>query len=139
MKTRIVLVFTVVALLLTGPLFAQVTIIANHSVPETTISQNELGEIFLGKRVKWSNNSRIDIVVSQAQDLHASFLKEYVGRSPSQFEIYWRKMLFTGQAQMPVSFKTDQDVINYVANTPGAIGYVSSQPASSDIKIISVR
>lgn len=139
MKIRLILVVAVVVVLMTGPVFAQVTIIANQSVPESIVSQSELEEIFLGKRVKWSNNSRIDVVLTHESRLHESFLKEYVGRTPSQFEMYWRKMLFTGQGKLPVTLQTEQDVIDYIANTPGAVGYISSQPASSKIKTLTVR
>jgi len=138
MKKYLILVCTVV-LLMAGPLFAQVMIIANQSVPDSVISQGELEEIFLGKRVKWSNNTRIDVVLTQDTGLHESFLKQYVGRTPSQFEYYWRKMLFTGQGRLPVTLKSEQDVINYVAKTPGAVGYIRSHPESEDIKILTVK
>lgn len=139
MKTRTVFYIALAMLLAAGPIFAGVTIIANPSVPGTTISENDLKEIFLGKRVKWSDNSRINFVLSKDYGTHESFLKNYVGRSTSQFDMHWRNMIFTGQGRAPTKLSSDQDVINFVASTPGAVGYVSSQPGSGNIKTLTVR
>lgn len=139
MKMRIVFLLLMATALITGPALAGVTVIANPSVLTDSISKNDLKEIFLGKQVKWPDNSRIKFVLSGDYDIHITFLKQYVGRSPTQFEMYWRNQVFTGQGQTPVKLRSDRDIINFVASTPGAVGYVSSQPESSAIKKLTVN
>jgi ABC-type phosphate transport system substrate-binding protein len=138
MKARIVMIM-VLAMLMAGPVFAEMTIIANPLVPDTIISGNDLKEIFLGKRVKWSDNSRIVFVLSEDANAHKAFLDQYVGRSPSQFDMHWRNMLFTGQAQLPMTLKSEQEIIDFVSKTPGALGYVGSPPASNTVKQLTIK
>jgi ABC-type phosphate transport system substrate-binding protein len=38
---------------------------------------------------------------------------------------YFRTLVFTGKGSPPKSFATTDEIIQYVANTEGAIGYVS--------------
>ncbi|MDY6824114.1 MAG: hypothetical protein SWH68_10035 [Thermodesulfobacteriota bacterium] len=139
MKTRTITLFAVMAILMAGPVFADVTIIANPDVPTDTISQTDLKNIFLGNRVKWSNGDRIYFTLSGNSDTHQSFLKTYVGRTPSQFQMHWRNMVFTGKGQMPTTLDSEQAVIDYVANTKGAVGYVTTPPVSGDVKTLTVN
>ena len=139
MKTRTITLFAVMAVLMAGPVFADVTIIANPDVPADTISQTNLKNIFLGNRVKWSNGDRIDFALCGNEALHQSFLRTYVGRTSSQFQMHWRNMVFTGKGRMPQTLNSEQAVIDYVANTAGAVGYVSTPPASADVKTLTVN
>jgi ABC-type phosphate transport system substrate-binding protein len=139
MRTRVIIFCAAALLLMTGSINAEMTIIANPDVPGMSLSASEVKEIFLGKRLKWPDNSRVNIVLSGDAGLHEAFLKNYIGRSPTQFEMHWRNMLFTGQAQIPVALKADQEIINFVANTPGGVGYVSSRPESNNIKVLSIK
>ncbi len=59
-KNVVYLILSIVFSLSTA--YAEVLIIANKDVPETALSQQEIQEIFLGKRVQRSDNSRIRFV-----------------------------------------------------------------------------
>ena len=118
--------------------FADVVVIANKNVPETSMSKERVKNIFLGKVVKWQDGSRIRFVTLKG-DSHKSFLKEYIGRSEAQYKTYWKKILFTGKGSMPKSFDTEQEMAQYVANTKGAIGYISKNTAAENVASISVN
>lgn len=139
MKTRTITLFAVVAILLAGPVFAEVTIIANQNVATDTISQDHLKHIFLGNRVKWQDGERIHFVLSGDSSTHQAFLRSYVGRSSSQFQMHWRNMVFTGKGRMPRTLENNQAVIDFVANTEGAVGYVTSPPESNSVKVLMVN
>ncbi len=124
--------------------YAEVLIIANKDVPETTLSQQEIQEIFLGKRVQWIDNSRIRFVTVGEPEVHSMFLKQYVKLSDSDWKIYWKRMVFTGRGLPPQTISTEAEVIDFVAKTKGAVGYVSSDglpitPEKDTVKIIRVR
>lgn len=118
--------------------FADVVVIANKNVSETSMSKDKVKQIFLGKVVKWQDGSRIRFVTLKG-DSHKSFLKEYIGRSEAQYKTYWKKILFTGKGSMPKSFDTEQEMAQYVANTKGAIGYISKNTAAENVASISVN
>lgn len=112
-----------------------VVIIANPQVPDTTLSPGELEKIFLGKSTKWSDGKKIRFVNLKGGDVHETFTKEYTGKTAIQYTNYWRKRVFTGKGRMPTTFGTEEKLLDYVAQTPGAIGYVSKQTAT-DPKIV---
>lgn len=118
--------------------FAEVVVIANKNVSETSMSKDKVKQIFLGKVVKWQDGSRIRFVTLKG-DSHKSFLKEYIHRSEAQYKTYWKKILFTGKGSMPKSFDTEQEMAQYVANTKGAIGYISKNTAAENVASISVN
>lgn len=118
--------------------FADVVVIANKNVSETSMTKDKVKNIFLGKIVKWQDQSRIHFVTLKG-DVHKNFLKEYIGRSETQYKTYWKKILFTGKGSMPKTFKTEQEMTQYVANTEGAVGYINKNTASENVVTISVN
>jgi ABC-type phosphate transport system substrate-binding protein len=67
---------------------------------------------------------------------HEVFLKNHVGEDPEEFRSQWRKVVFTGQGAMPKAFDSESALIEYVAATPGAIGYVSRFPSQDRVKFL---
>ncbi len=136
-------VFAIVAgVVLSAPAPAasqEVVIIANKSVETSTLSPAQLKEIFLGKCTRWENGDKINIVILKHTDTHKSFLKTYVKRSPSQFTNYWRKQVFTGKGESPKAFKSERELVDYVANVKGAIGYITKGTHTDRVKILSVE
>ena len=121
-----------------APTCAKVLIIANNSVSQESLNKEELQNIFLGKTVKWPDNTGIQFVTTET-DAHEEFLKMYINRSSSQFRNYWRKMVFTGKGRKPKAFKNDAEIIQFVSETSGAIGYVGTDAALKNVKVITVN
>ena len=48
-------------------------------------------------------------------------------------------MLFTGKGRSPKSVKTEQEMLQYIAETEGAIGYVGKSTAAKNVNAISVN
>lgn len=116
-----------------------VVVIGNASVPDASLSKQEVGNIFQGKKTTWDDGSRIVFVVLKGSAAHDQFLKEYVGKTDSQFDTFWKKQMFTGKGTPPQSFDSDQAMIDFVARTAGAIGYVSTNANVANVKTINVQ
>ncbi len=124
--------------------YAEVLIIANKDVSEASLSQQEIQEIFLGKRVQWSDNSRIRFVTVGDAGVHSMFLKQYVKLSDSDWKMYWKRMVFTGRGMPPETISSEAEVIGFVSKTKGAVGYISAEgmpkkPENDAVKIIGVK
>ena len=116
----------------------EVMVIANPSVPAENLDPESVQNIFLGKTVQWKNNDMVTIVVSEKVEVHEMFLQKYIKRTNNQFNNVWRQNLFTGTGKQPVKANSLEELIQYVAKTPGAIGYISSDvPLPKDVKVIS--
>lgn len=141
MRNHCFLAFAVLILLcfVSTAAFSEVVIIANNSVAESTISQNDLKKIFLGKTVKWPDKSSVNFVILKSGETHKKFVKTIVSKSPSQFKNYWKNMVFTGKGSKPKTFANQKDLIKYVSDTEGAIGYAEKGSTIDNVKIINVN
>ena len=122
-----------------GIAWADMVIIAHRDVPETTITEKELQEIFLGKRVQWKDNTTIHPVTVKETELHKAFLKQYVKKSIAKWNAHWKRLVFTGNGTPPQQFKAEQELLEYVAKTAGAIGYIDSETPVKNVTIIEVQ
>lgn len=138
MKIKLI-IFIMVFCIIPGLCFAgDVVVIVNPSVPETALSKKDLCNIYLGKKTSWSDGSKIKFVVLKG-DTHASFLKDYVGKTENQFKTFWKKQVFTGKGSPPKEFDSARAMIEYVAQTAGAIGYVPAGTDVSKVKTIIIN
>ena len=118
---------------------ADILIITNKNVAEDSMTQDDIKNIFLGKKSKWHDNTKVHFVVSDNPDLNKMFLKSYVKKTPKQFKAYWKNMVFTGQGKKPKEFKSTEELLKYVETTDGAIGYVDADTTVVNVKTISVQ
>ncbi len=117
----------------------EVVIITNKSVPTDMLNKEDIKNIFTGKMTRWEDNQKITFVTLPQSKIHQGFLKEFVKRTPEQYSRHWKKQIFTGKGTKPRSFKTQEKLIDYVASTKGAIGYISSKIITDKIKVLKVN
>ncbi len=125
----------------TEAVIAEIVLVANKSVSNKQLNKIDIKKIFIGKIVTWSDGQPIKVVTLKKSDtsgIHKEFVKSYIRKTPSQFRSYWKKQVFTGKASSPKSLKSQQDLISYVSETDGAIGYISSNIKPEGVKIIKI-
>lgn len=110
-------------------------VISNNGVKDAKLLKDDVANIFLGKKSTFSDKSKIVFVTLAKGKTHENFLKTYLSKTPSQFANYWKKQVFTGKAKAPKAFKTEKELVDFVAKTKGAIGYISPATAK-DAKIM---
>ncbi len=150
MKWRIIPVLIAVLFIgiaVSGPtgLFAtsgragDVVVICNDSVPASSLSRDNIQEMFLGRKTRWSDGQKITLTLLKDSDANDVFLEEYVEKTPQQFRDYWKKQAFTGRGRIPDTFASPQEVIEFVKNTPGAVGYIPASAYESQVKSITIE
>jgi ABC-type phosphate transport system substrate-binding protein len=114
-------------------------IIVNSELKVSVLDRETVQNIFLGKKNKWEDGNKIVPVTLQEGDTHRIFLKNIVNKNPSTFKNYWLAKVFTGKGIPPISFKEEAELIEYVAKTKGAIGYVSANtPIINRVKVLNI-
>jgi len=78
-------------------------------------------------------------VLLKAGAVQSAFLGEFIGKSDTAFRAGWRSLVFSGQGAMPKAFDSEAALVEYVAVTPGAIGYVSKSTAHEKVKTLAIR
>lgn len=140
MKIKAVFITIAATLMIPGLITAEDTVvIGNPSVAVSALKRQEVKYIFLGKKTKWDDGSKIIFVTRKDGDTHEMFLEDYIRKSPFQYSNYWRKQVFTGKGSSPQRLENDQAVIKFVGETSGAIGYVSAGTDLNNVKTIRVK
>jgi len=102
-----------------------VVIVVNKDVQISQIKASDLRAIFTGEKTKFADGTHAVPVILKGGPTHEVFVENYCGESPNEFRAQWRKAVFTGQGSMPKTVDSEAAAIDYVAETPGAVGYVS--------------
>ena len=135
----IFVVMGILALTCSWGMAAGFDVIVNKSVPETELSRSELQSIFLGEKVRWSNRKYIKISVIENSPAQAEFLRSIVGKTTAQFDQHWMRLMSTGRGLLPPSFSDEQQLVDFVAKQPTAIGIISTGRAYGSVKVITVK
>ena len=116
-------------------------VIVNNDVEATSLPAKQLSRIFLKKIKRWEDDSSIT-VYDLDSDVPArdAFSRGVHGKSVSAIKSFWQRMIFSGRDVAPDEASTEDIMIQRVAATPGAIGYVSSGKALPDtVKVLEVE
>ena len=134
---KLSIVFVLTAALVGTCARAQI-VIANNNVKATDISKSDLREVFTGGSASLAG-SHVTPVLLKSGPTHAAFLAEYVGKTDAALGATWRSLVFSGQASTPKVVDSDAAMVEFVARTPGAIGYIAKTSAHEGVKILAVR
>lgn len=132
----------VLTLFITRLMFAQdvsYKIIVNKSNPVATLTKTELSKLLLKKTTIWSNNKDVIAVdLPESSPVREKMTIEIHDRNMKALLSYWRLKLFSGRDKPPMIIQNDEDVITFVKETPGAIGYVSSDADVDNVKVVEI-
>ena len=116
-----------------------VIVIANKNVDQSQLTEQEVKDIFLGDKTTWSNGRHVVVVTLKSGAVHDEFLEAYVKKQAVTFSRYWKRLLMTGKSSIPISFETENELLDYVAKTDGAIGYISPALFNDTVKKVPVN
>lgn len=134
MRNVLMMCVCTAAIVFASPAAAQdFKVIANASVPVTSMSAKDLSALFLKKVTsftKWGSALKAAPVdLASGSDVRETFTKAVHGKAVSAVKAYWQQQIFSGNGTPPAELSSDAEVIATVARTPGSIGYVSSEAA----------
>ncbi len=104
------------------------------------ISNNSLKAIF-GMRLRtWPDGSTIKVFVLPDDDpLHQHFSKEKLNVFPYQLRSAWDRLVFSGMGQSPIKVSSKKEMLEKVAGTPGAIGYIWRDYVDDTINVLQLQ
>jgi hypothetical protein len=117
----------------------ELLVIVNSSVSARAISSGDLREVFLGERHALGDGSKVNPVLLKDGPTHDAFLSAYIGKSEAAFRAGWLRLVFTGKGTLPHTFDSETALLDYIAATPGAIGYVRSAGTRPNVKVLAVK
>ena len=116
-----------------GASAAEVAVIANPSVPVTHITSAELLDLYAGDVKEWGNGAPVIVLDLKPKSIVKETFYKYLGKSSSRMKSIWMKNMLSGEGQPPQAKATEQEILEQVAKTPGAIGYVNRDLVTADV------
>ncbi len=124
---------------LTLPAWA-VEVIAHPSVAAGRLSLTQAKALFSMRQTRWPDGTRAWVfVLPDAHPTHSAFSKEILNLYPYQLRQTWDRQVYSGTGQAPIEVATEKEMLDRVANTPGAIGYVRKVKPYDPVRVISVE
>lgn len=115
-------------------------LIVNDSVPVSALRRNEAVLYFTGRIQLWSGGLPVRVfVLPDDAILHRTFANTVLGLYPYQLRRVWDRQVYSGTGQAPIQVESEEQMIERVANTPGAIGYAGLAPPDERIRGVEVR
>ncbi|EAW26778.1 hypothetical protein ATW7_09556 [Alteromonadales bacterium TW-7] len=115
--------------------FAEVAVIVNAG-NANALDADTIKKIYLGKAKSFGDGTKVNPVNQDGTSAADEFNDKVVGKSGSQLNAYWSKLVFTGKGTPPEKLGSDQAVIDFVAANADAIGYVDSAKVSDNVKVV---
>lgn len=128
--------FALCALVATVAASAAPAIIAHKSLEKEKLDAATVKAVFLGKKVSWESGGRVVLAVLKTGPVADAFCKAALDQDSSQFTNYWRRLAMTGGGTAPKSFENEADLKKFVAETPGAIGYLDEAQADASVLVV---
>ena len=142
-KTRLrlpAIVVSVVLLFVTAPVSAEQLLIANASVGVDTLSLNTTRLLFSMQLPQWPDGSAVRVcVLPDDHPRHRAFSKDLLSLYPRQLRRVWDRQLYSGTGQAPTTVADEAAMRQAIADTPGAIGYLSREKIDDTVNEIPIR
>lgn len=140
---------TFFSLLLTGSVVSiaeepmPFNVIVHVSNPATQLATEDISNMFLKKVKQWKESGETVLPIDLVEDspIRAQFSERIHGRKISAIKAYWQKQVFSGRGVPPEEKKSEDEVLKYVSENPGAIGYIAASTLidAYNVKILKIE
>lgn len=119
---------------------AEVVPVVSAKSTMTTLSKNQVVDIFLGKASRFPDGSQA-VPIDQAEGSAArdEFYATYAGKSPAQIKAHWSKIIFTGRGRPPLDVASSAEVKKRIVENPNAIGYIEQNLVDDSVKAVLLK
>ena len=115
---------------------AQVVVIAHKSVTSGVLDNSSLLDMFTLNTKSWSDGGKITVIDFKNDSPARTRFYAALGTSFAEMQKTWLRKQFSGKALPPILLASDDEIVTKVASTPGAIGYVSADKVSKEVKVL---
>ena len=118
---------------------SKLSLICNTTGAPDTLSSVEMKSILKGEKQRWQDGSKIVLAMIKTNtETGETIAKKVYNMNGDELNKYWLSLVFAGKAKAPQFFRSEQELIDYVASTKGAIGVITSEKVQGNFKTIKV-
>lgn len=118
----------------------QFVVVTHRDNAITSIERDDLSRIFLKRIARWRDGKPAQPVdLAAGQNTRVAFTSVVHRKSVNAVRAFWQQQIFSGRDVPPPEKTSDRDVLAFIMENPGAVGYVSSATSLGDgVKIITI-
>jgi len=110
-----------------SPSSAETVLILHPGLESEDLSANGLLRVYAMKKRTWSDGTPIVVyTLPNKSEVHRDFVNSYLKMQPHHLNRLWHKLVFSGTGTRPEVVNSPEEMLEMVAKTPGAIGYLDS-------------
>lgn len=109
-------------------------IIVNNSNPSAELSASQ-AKLLYTRKIKrlWPNNKPIKPVSFKGKTaLQTSFYSKVLSMTQEEVDAYFKQRQFANSETLPTEVSSEKDMVEFVADNEGAIGFVSASYADAN-------
>lgn len=117
-----------------------INIIVHPNQSSVKLSSQGLWAIYGMKNRSWPDGSRIKVFsLPSKHPLHRHFAIQALKTYPYQLDRVWQRLTFSGTGKAPTLVASEQEMIDAVSSTPGAIGYINATTNKGASHVIEIQ
>lgn len=113
-------------------------VVVHKDNPIRRMPAAKVKSIFLGKEPFWLDGSPITLIMNKNDDIHESFTRLTLQKSPAQLSVYWKKMLYSGTSMLPLAVQDDEAVKSYMSLHKNTISYIDAESLDKQVRKVEV-
>jgi hypothetical protein len=114
----------------------RIDVVTAPDAPSVALDRASLRDIFL-KRIVIDNAGKALVPLNLPPDdpLRAAFSRALLGKPPDALQRFWNERYFQGVSP-PFVVRSEEAMLRFIAETPGAVGYVASCRVDKRVRVI---
>ncbi len=116
------------------PAQAGVLVIGHANVPK--LDEATLQKVFTGKVIDIAGVNVLAVNAALNHPSRTRFLQSYLNQDEEKYTAYWTVRRYIGKGTPPKEFASSSEIIQFVNNTPGAIGYIDEADAKPGLHVL---
>lgn len=115
-------------------------VVVSAEASVTSVPAGHLADIYLGRVRTFPDGSRaVPGDLASGSPVRRAFYESYLDRSLAEVKAYWSKLVFTGRGRPPREVPDGEAMVEFVAENPGAIGYVDHRLVDDRVRVVQVN
>lgn len=111
--------------------------VGNSSGVPSGMKLSELKSVLMGEKQRWKNGDKIIIALMKTNTIIGKTTSSRIyDMTGDELNKFWLALVFQGKAQAPNFFNSENDLENFVAQNPGAIGILNKPISDPEVKSI---
>ncbi|MDG3085841.1 hypothetical protein P7F88_06920 [Vibrio hannami] len=124
MKHNYLTFFLLLSVMLAKSAFADIVVIGSSNMG--TLTHDTVLRIYTGRIIELDGLSVIPVNAKPQSPLRNKFLDKFLKQDEDKYSAYWTVRRFIGKGTPPIELNNDKEILRFVIDRPGAIGYVDT-------------